>query len=156
MWRYVKKNGTFAHTWDKSAHSWFSENWTPDTSTSETISTICETIIKYGFTYSCLYFSISESPCVYTTTIYSYTGTIKYRYMFVPWTWHYRTSRRACLQWNPGLEHSHTGHSPRRRNVQSWNVTLLSLKTKRLKVYKLVIWVHLTVMHIIKYFVAFN
>ena len=59
-----------------------------------------------------------------------------------PGKWHYRTSRRACLQWNPGLEHSYTGHSPRRRDVHSWNVTLLSLKTKRLKVYKLVICVH--------------
>ena len=65
-------------------------------------------------------------------------------------------SRRACLQWNPGIEHSYTGHSHRRRDIHSWNVTLLSLNTKRLKVYKLIICVHLTVMHVIKYFVVFN
>ena len=44
LWKYVR-NGTFAHTWGKSVQSWFGENWTPDTSTSETISTVCETII---------------------------------------------------------------------------------------------------------------
>ena len=44
LWKYVR-NGTFAHTWDKSAQIWFNKNLTPDTGTSETISTVCETII---------------------------------------------------------------------------------------------------------------
>ena len=52
----------------------------------------------------------------------------------------------GCLEehvYNEILDlNTHILDTPRRRDIHSWNVTLLSLKTKRLKVYKLIICVH--------------
>ena len=41
----ISKNGTHTYTWDKSAQSQSNDNWTPDMSPSETISTVRETIV---------------------------------------------------------------------------------------------------------------
>ena len=39
------RNGTFAHTQDQLIQGCFGENQTPDTGTSEMVSTVCKTIV---------------------------------------------------------------------------------------------------------------